>query len=204
MSTAFQNSFAESGSSPPRSADGRFVRTEPSVAYGLDEIAQPTTQCPKIAKNGKRCLMEAGHPGGHATSPRRKPHLRRSRRAAIIRRLVPVYGWVCWYCGLSLRGVETHVDHIVPKSAGGGDDDENLALTCHWCNMAKREYSVEEFLAWLEHIRATDSPITKRKFDSALGVGRAATPSGGLLAQGRESQWRNELLRGDTYRSRSR
>ena len=30
-----------------------------------------------------------------------------------------------------------HIEHIVPRQHGGGDDDSNLALACHHCNLHK-------------------------------------------------------------------
>jgi hypothetical protein len=30
-----------------------------------------------------------------------------------------------------------HVEHIVPRQHGGGDEPENLALSCHHCNLHK-------------------------------------------------------------------
>jgi 5-methylcytosine-specific restriction endonuclease McrA len=91
-----------------------------------------------------------------------KTHVSKHWRPAVIRRLTPVYGLVCWYCGSSLLGVEIHIDHIIPRASGGENDDNNLALSCHWCNMAKGDWPLDYFLEWLNHIRATDSPITTR------------------------------------------
>ncbi len=45
----------------------------------------------------------------------------------------------CEYCHLPTRGqVATFpIDHVVPKSAGGANDDRNLALCCPHCNAQK-------------------------------------------------------------------
>lgn len=45
----------------------------------------------------------------------------------------------CEYCRLSQLAQEAafHVDHIVPKSAGGTSDMENLALACVTCSLRK-------------------------------------------------------------------
>jgi hypothetical protein len=46
----------------------------------------------------------------------------------------------CEYCGLE-QGlaplVVFHVEHIVPRKHGGGDEMENLALACFHCNLHK-------------------------------------------------------------------
>jgi hypothetical protein len=42
--------------------------------------------------------------------------------------------WRCRYCG-SQRDLQ--VDHIFPRSLGGGNQDENLAVACATCNHEK-------------------------------------------------------------------
>jgi 5-methylcytosine-specific restriction endonuclease McrA len=43
----------------------------------------------------------------------------------------------CEYCGLSQVGQEAafHVDHVVPRVAGGPTESENLALACVSCSL---------------------------------------------------------------------
>ena len=45
----------------------------------------------------------------------------------------------CEYCGLSQAGQEAafHVDHVVPRSAGGATDESNLANACVGCSLRK-------------------------------------------------------------------
>jgi hypothetical protein len=46
----------------------------------------------------------------------------------------------CEYCGLEQALVPLaafHVEHIVPRQHGGGDEVENLALACFHCNLHK-------------------------------------------------------------------
>ena len=43
-------------------------------------------------------------------------------------------GRVCVYCGSSEN---LSVDHILPKSLGGGDEEENLVTSCSRCNSMK-------------------------------------------------------------------
>ncbi len=45
----------------------------------------------------------------------------------------------CEYCRLPQSAVDVtfHVEHIVAKQHGGGDDDENLAFACDRCNFHK-------------------------------------------------------------------
>lgn len=45
----------------------------------------------------------------------------------------------CEYCRMhqSLQGATFHIEHIVPQSAGGSDEADNLALSCPSCNLGK-------------------------------------------------------------------
>jgi HNH endonuclease len=48
----------------------------------------------------------------------------------------------CEYCGApeEVTGSRYLVDHIFPKSLGGGDQLENLAFACSTCNLAKSSH----------------------------------------------------------------
>ena len=50
----------------------------------------------------------------------------------------------CAYCG---GGTATHVDHIVPRSAGGTHDWTNLTAACSTCNPSKGAKPLLEWLA---------------------------------------------------------
>jgi hypothetical protein len=45
--------------------------------------------------------------------------------------------FACQYCGRTPPDVLLHVDHIVPKKEGGGDEIENLRTACRDCNLGK-------------------------------------------------------------------
>lgn len=53
--------------------------------------------------------------------------------------------YTCRYCGE--RGGRLECDHIQPVSRGGSNDPENLATSCFDCNRAKRDKTVEEWMA---------------------------------------------------------
>ena len=42
--------------------------------------------------------------------------------------------YTCQYCGLEADSV----DHVIPRSLGGLDDDWNLVASCMKCNLARR------------------------------------------------------------------
>ncbi|MGH7197720.1 MAG: HNH endonuclease [Candidatus Omnitrophota bacterium] len=54
-------------------------------------------------------------------------------------KILAEYGFRCFYCGRDPRNdqVKLVVDHVNPKSNGGGDDDENLVPACRECNAGK-------------------------------------------------------------------
>ena len=43
--------------------------------------------------------------------------------------------YTCQICGIEEA---THVDHILPRSKGGLDYDENLRATCQTCNLTRK------------------------------------------------------------------
>jgi hypothetical protein len=51
-------------------------------------------------------------------------------------------GNVCAYCGAPGA---THIDHVVPVSAGGSYEDSNLVVACRACNLSKGTKSLEEW-----------------------------------------------------------
>lgn len=50
-------------------------------------------------------------------------------------------GFRCKYCGRrgSDEAVQLEVDHVVPRSRGGLDEDSNLVTSCFDCNRGKRD-----------------------------------------------------------------
>jgi hypothetical protein len=53
--------------------------------------------------------------------------------------------FVCRYCGRNGMGSLTNyfmmdLEHVVPRSRGGGDDAENLVVACKSCNTYKESF----------------------------------------------------------------
>jgi len=59
--------------------------------------------------------------------------------------LLEKFGRRCVYC--DRENVPLEIDHVIPRSKGGGDRVSNLVIACHDCNQEKGNRSLEEFLA---------------------------------------------------------
>lgn len=62
----------------------------------------------------------------------------RKKRKLILKR----DNYICLYCGQNA----TTVDHIIPISKGGTDDDDNLASACTTCNYGKKNKNAQTFV----------------------------------------------------------
>lgn len=77
----------------------------------------------------------------------------------------------CAYCGADSE----HVDHIVPRAAGGSDEWDNLTASCKRCNLAKGTTSLLQFL-----LNRQDMPVVVDRWPEILEV--TDSPSGPLFA----------------------
>lgn len=65
-------------------------------------------------------------------------------------------GFTCLYCGKQPPEVVLHIDHVLPVSKGGTNDETNLVTACADCNLGKsdklldRPQKPDMDLAWLE------------------------------------------------------
>ena len=75
-----------------------------------------------------------------------------AKKKAYITKLLERDGNICAVCGKTLDIHNCVIDHIYPRSLGGGDNFENLELLCMECNTAKSasdqifEYQFESFI----------------------------------------------------------
>lgn len=70
--------------------------------------------------------------------PRRLP-LPLSRRTVLARDM-----YTCQYCGTQPGRTELTIDHVVPRSRGGGTNWENVVAACGPCNRRKGNRTPEE------------------------------------------------------------
>lgn len=50
----------------------------------------------------------------------------------------------CQYCGVRGNAFDLTLDHIIPRSRGGGSDPENLCAACGACNQRKGDRTPDE------------------------------------------------------------
>jgi 5-methylcytosine-specific restriction endonuclease McrA len=62
----------------------------------------------------------------------------------------------CQYCGKRPSLRELNVDHVLPRSRGGGDSWENLVVSCRICNLKKGRRTPEE--AGMRLLRTPQKP----------------------------------------------
>ena len=86
-------------------------------------------------------------------------------------------GYTCRLCGAGAgdpdpfnpnRKLRLHVDHIVPKSQGGTDEDDNLRVLCSACNQGRGNIQApsESALNLLARIRRTPRDVQAEVFKS--------------------------------------
>lgn len=67
--------------------------------------------------------------------------LKQSERVAIFEKT----GGHCAYCGSALELSKMQIDHIIPVSRGGEDDEKNMIAACRSCNHYKSTLLLEDF-----------------------------------------------------------
>lgn len=58
-------------------------------------------------------------------------------------KILSKYQFTCIYCGNTPPSVLLEVDHIIPVSKGGKNNEENLVCSCFDCNRGKSDKTIE-------------------------------------------------------------
>ena len=99
------------------------------------------------------------------------------RREAVRR----AYDYRCGYCGVHEEeaGSELEVDHFQPRSAGGGDEPNNLVYCCPTCNRLKGDFWPTDLLASLRRLlHPKRDDVTRHLREDANGRLVALTETG--------------------------
>ncbi|NBS86595.1 MAG: HNH endonuclease [Verrucomicrobia bacterium] len=60
-------------------------------------------------------------------------------------RVLKKAGGKCELCGALKQDTTLHIDHIVPRSRGGSNDESNLQILCFKCNLGKSNKDETDF-----------------------------------------------------------
>lgn len=77
-------------------------------------------------------------------------------------------GYRCIYCGRLLdddhieSSHERTLDHLVPRSLGGSHGAHNLVTCCGYCNSARKELSLRDWLRVLKGMHQDERFISRR------------------------------------------
>lgn len=98
------------------------------------------------------------------------------------------YHYCCGYCGVSEAevGSELEIDHFQPRSAGGGDELDNLVYCCTACNRHKGDF-------W-QLLRDAPHRLLHPQLDNVLDH-LTSTPRGTLEALTETGQFHLDRLR---------
>ncbi len=98
----------------------------------------------------KRFQKEASHLKGSAQVTRRVPQRTdgqgkvKTKKKTLKQKLYGRQNGTCLLCLEDVRFNLMELDHIIPKSKGGSDYDDNIQLLCSFCNKMKGNRSMEE------------------------------------------------------------
>ena len=122
-----------------------------SIVFGLVKSVEEISA--RVAQNERRAAAELASAKRQidALTARLKEHA--CHNAEVREAVWSITGGRCFYCDRGpidvgapgTRGNIFHIDHIVPKDAGGPDHLSNYVPACHSCNSSKGAKSYVEF-----------------------------------------------------------
>lgn len=71
---------------------------------------------------------------------------RRTQRIRFRQRVAEAQNWRCCYCGCRIEPGTATLDHVIPKTKGGGSEYGNCVAACLPCNNAKGDMWPKRFL----------------------------------------------------------
>lgn len=88
----------------------------------------------------------------------------------------------CQFCGTSLPSSSFTLDHLLPRSQGGGTSWENVVVACIPCNQRKRNRTPEQ-----AGMKLLGRPVRPKTLPGMV-------PTGLVWNEGMPSSWRDYLL----------
>ena len=77
------------------------------------------------------------------------PHSRKKDVSKIAKRLHSEQKGRCYYCRTPINKYNYEIDHKIPRSRGGSNDDSNKCMACVSCNKNKNDLTAKEYSAEL-------------------------------------------------------
>lgn len=116
-----------------------FKAKRPCPESGCPNLVSDTRYCPAHTKNNVRQQTRRRFDQIRGTRQERGYGQAWQKLRLIILRRDPfcMIGVICDSDNVGNRAVSKEVDHIVPKSRGGTDAEENLQGACHACHSHK-------------------------------------------------------------------
>jgi len=106
--------------------------------------------------------------------------------------------FTCVYCGQSAPSVILHIDHKIPRAAGGDDDMANLVTACEACNIGRNldhfvipervnrhKHKVPLFDCMVDYLKVNEE-ATATEISKALGRQKSRCNIAHLLANSNE------------------
>ena len=145
---------------------GTAMALEDGELYDFDAwLRRPTEQHPAVpVVSGAIKVPRVVHLGRYDKRPRNVVRL--SRRNVMLRD-----AHQCQYCGKRPPVRDLNIDHVVPRSRGGGDSWANLVTSCKACNLKKGARSPDD--AGMRLLRAPVRPRWSCVARIMLGHGSA-------------------------------
>lgn len=84
-------------------------------------------------------------------------------------RVLQKHGFCCVYCGRNAGEVRLEIDHVIPVSQGGTNDEANLTVACFACNRGRGAAPIDgTFCEWLLAQQLRDDVVGDLADDHAV------------------------------------
>ena len=118
-----------------------YVKVRPSGVAALNMAASDTLRMPTAA-NKTQLLQRDGYHCRFCGIPVIRAEVRKRIRAAYPQALS--WGKRNTECHAAFQAMWVQYDHVVPFKRGGGNELDNLVITCAPCNFGRMEHMIEE------------------------------------------------------------
>ena len=153
-------------------ADKKIIRVENTCKYcGKIFYTKPSGRkkyCSRACQyNGATLYDDRLHNKAKRCAKSRYERMTKKIDKLYIKALCIAQRYKCAYCGKSLNE-GYHIEHLIPLSRGGDNDEWNIVLLCPHCNMSKNSKTLVEYALYIGDIGLLTS--TENIFLRALNI----------------------------------